>query len=905
MSDVNTSNPNTESSIVNRIDETTDTSPSSDVNRIDDETTAENAATNVENAATNAATNVENAATNAATNVENAATKAATNVATNVENAATKAATNVENAATNVATNVENAATKAATNVENLATNVENEATKAATKAATNVATNVENLAAKAEKEAKETLTKSVTGATENINGLQSVKNEFENEFKKMDELMNSSELEKFGLALNATSVFLKIMFRAIPQEAWGRTAHSIMTKVCQVVRDAETAGPNSNGITIEMEIVSKANDLIKTMIDKIDTEIFKQKIMAILETKMDEPLNDIVNDDVIAYMTMESLVSKQREDLVNFLFSCINYHIDTNTKYISCIKSDKIIDYITSTSSANGNRIEDETSNQVNIISAITEEVKSKFKGGNGDEKTPAGPYNNKEGDNTAESDEKNDNTAADEKNDNKEGDNTAAADEKNDNKEGDNTAADEKNDNKEGDNKDNTAASNVATTNSTVISPGTNMMPNNQLKLPTISNPFASLSNPMTSGLSSIASQTKSLTNSVKGSIKNAVGLVSDAAGEIWHSFDTLVENMITDIIADSQKTPPENEYLNKDALMKVILDGAEYHLQKPEGRQMYLRQFEPKIKKTIDDISSRDSIMVMLFKKCLNNSKVKGTFDTLINLIEKQKDNSSIDDITQSFGIKNDNVKNNIDDVTKPLTDSINKVTQPLTNAIKSATNKITGRVSRTNNKIENREIANSNIEIKLENNFLRNEMIAIDENNEKSIEESIGVFLDKLHEIIKALLLKNILPGSQMYHDLYKYKYDGSILPVIDSGTIEDKKIKDAKQVNIPDEIVNEYDNMDFDKIIKEVEEELGIVNENANRIDDDDGANRIDDDEEIQKEKEKEKEKQLKKLEKENPDRYDEYYKAIYAKERARKKIMFQNTIKQIKKNMIS
>jgi hypothetical protein len=53
-----------------------------------------------------------------------------------------------------------------------------------------------------------------------------------------------------FGLILNF-----------IPEKAWKTTANSVLTKICEIVRDAETATPSDppiSGCEIKMEIVKK-----------------------------------------------------------------------------------------------------------------------------------------------------------------------------------------------------------------------------------------------------------------------------------------------------------------------------------------------------------------------------------------------------------------------------------------------------------------------------------------------------------------------------------------------------------------------------------------------------------------------------------------------------------------------
>jgi hypothetical protein len=126
-----------------------------------------------------------------------------------------------------------------------------------------------------------------------------------------------------------------------------------------------------------------------------------------------------------------------------------------------------------------------------------------------------------------------------------------------------------------------------------------------------------------------------------------------------------------------ADEDANKPETEESDKKIFLQPrdmanrILNAASFHLEKPEGRQMYLRQFEKLISRSINDISTYDALMIPLFKQCLKNEEFISLLDDYI------RDDFIKPSNADNILLKNDPfelTKDNTEDLKEQLTEDL---------------------------------------------------------------------------------------------------------------------------------------------------------------------------------------------------------------------------------------
>jgi hypothetical protein len=88
-----------------------------------------------------------------------------------------------------------------------------------------------------------------------------------------------------------------------------------------------------------------------------------------------------------------------------------------------------------------------------------------------------------------------------------------------------------------------------------------------------------------------------------------------------------ETMIQQNLQNGLAEKKDTTriPETT-LFVDQLHSRIITAAAYHLEKPEGRQMYLRKLEPLLQQSIQSITSMESIILPLFVQCLNSPMIQ---------------------------------------------------------------------------------------------------------------------------------------------------------------------------------------------------------------------------------------------------------------------------------------
>jgi len=516
-----------------------------------------------------------------------------------------------------------------------------------------------------------------------------------------------------FGLILNF-----------IPEKAWKTTANSVLTKICEIVRDAETATPSDppiSGCEIKMEIVKKVNELINEMKMNINHERMTKLLMNRIFENMKEPLDEITNKEFIAFNTMDSLLSKYSKDLCYFLITYLKSEysrskIESNT-FLQLINYANINEYL---GAEKVNRIEETTEIEPAATSTNTSAAATN---------TPAAATNTPAAaTNTPAEQTSATNTSSAETNTLAVEENTSAA-EKNtsagnmiggDDPTSSAQSSAESSAESSTDTSADTTDTSADTTDTSADTTDTTAKSSAESSADTTAKSAESADTINPSDMMAIAASSGSVPglNAVPG-----LNSLVKIGTEVVSSFDSLVGTIISKLVkeaADYAISPDVDKqlYLTPSDLSAKIMNAANFHLEKPEGRQMYLRHFEPLISKSINAISEFDSLIIPLFIHCLRNEAF-GTF-----------------------------LYKNI---------------------------------------------------LSTENGFqiLNKKVIVIDENNNKQFENEIVTFISQLHEHIQDYF-QDINPVDNIYNVLRKFKYPGSIRPVIPEEVVVFKESKDNEQ-----------------------------------------------------------------------------------------------------------
>jgi cell division septum initiation protein DivIVA len=251
---------------------------------------------------------------------------------------ATKKAKEIANQAANeietvIPDNVKKATEEAEKKTAELAAQAEKEAAKLAAQAEEKAA----ELAAQAQQEIKKATPKELEEAAKKAEEeMKKAKEEAEKLANEhLEKLLGKDvDLGNLSMVLSMSKPILMAMFKFIPENAWSRTASAILKKICEIVRDAETQTEESDGITIQMEIVYKVNKLLEKLFESMEKnfgdEELKNKIMGKLIQNIEEPLSVVTNDDFIAYTTMDSLLQNNMDIFKQFF---ILYLVDAKEK--------------------------------------------------------------------------------------------------------------------------------------------------------------------------------------------------------------------------------------------------------------------------------------------------------------------------------------------------------------------------------------------------------------------------------------------------------------------------------------------------------------------------------------------------------------------------------------------
>jgi len=117
------------------------------------------------------------------------------------------------------------------------------------------------------------------------------------------------------------------------------------------------------------------------------------------------------------------------------------------------------------------------------------------------------------------------------------------------------------------------------------------------------------------------------------------NLLGNIAETAKTILESLDLLIAKMIDQNLtnqvdeANTTDAADSEEPRFIDELHQKIITAATYHLEKPEGRQMYLRQVDKLLTQSTSAITGMNSIIGPLFAQCLQSESIQTCIKTTI--------------------------------------------------------------------------------------------------------------------------------------------------------------------------------------------------------------------------------------------------------------------------------
>ena len=388
-----------------------------------------------------------------------------------------------------------------------------------------------------------------------------------------------AGQFNQLNQAATAFTTLQSFAAKIIPESAWRGIAKATLDKICEITRDA----PTNDAATPRLQIIEYTNELLEETIKKIDKDIFSRKIEEIIHTKMLEPFNDIFEVEFILLNTMNEMLkdNKNKDEITNY----IKEYLETKEKEYK----------------------NDETKKNENIYDSLnSEDIFSYMKNkGNPDNKNPVysiGGGGN-EGPAVATTDGVDDKATEVAKD--------GADDKKDDDDDDDN---DDDSDSDNADDKDNgVKTTGIGTENipgtgiSTKNIPGTGIGTGN-IKVPNF-------------GVASAVSEVSS-------------GLMKEIEN-ILDQYNITITTLIKDGL--SKKDP---DFLDK--MQMKITDASAFHLKKPEGRQMFLRIFDPLLTNCVNSITGIESMRIPLFAKCLNSNGIK----EIINQLKKK--HNSVDSV-----------------------------------------------------------------------------------------------------------------------------------------------------------------------------------------------------------------------------------------------------------------
>ena len=123
------------------------------------------------------------------------------------------------------------------------------------------------------------------------------------------------------------------------------------------------------------------------------------------------------------------------------------------------------------------------------------------------------------------------------------------------------------------------------------------------------------------------------------IKAPNVNLLGNIIETAKTILESLDLLIAKMIEQNLKNQVEAANDTDAGDTeeprfvDELHQKIITAATYHLEKPEGRQMYLRQIDKLLTQSTNAITGMNSIIGPLFAQCLQSESIQTCIKTTI--------------------------------------------------------------------------------------------------------------------------------------------------------------------------------------------------------------------------------------------------------------------------------
>ena len=151
----------------------------------------------------------------------------------------------------------------------------------------------------------------------------------------------------------------------------------------------------------------------------------------------------------------------------------------------------------------------------------------------------------------------------------------------------------------------------------------------------------------------------------NQEGGSVDN----IAQMAGSMLKIYDEIIETMIIQNLqkqSDNANDPNTDKPRFVDQLHSRIITSAAYHLEKPEGRQMYLRKLEPVLQQSIESLTAMESVILPLFIQCIGSPIIQ---TEIAKVKENKQLNEFIKKLTDNINALSE-AKNPVEKIYKDL-------------------------------------------------------------------------------------------------------------------------------------------------------------------------------------------------------------------------------------------
>jgi hypothetical protein len=428
-------------------------------------------------------------------------------------------------------------------------------------------------------------LSEGVDGMMKDTADVDALKNQFDAMISP-DQLSFDKDLDKIIQDTQGDNNLKKFISYAIPAETWKGISRSILDKVCESIRDART-----DGASIKLEMIELVNKVLTITIREMNFQKFKLDIEREIKNKMKGPMDKLFNSKNIQMNAMNNILLKNKEIIIDFIENYLNSdHVKSK---MELEKKRTIFDFI------NYSDINDYINDYVKMKETMRIE-------GNVDENPEVDASQIVKSPDTVKIDDKSASVLAPEP--------SSIIDEETPTNTNVQKGGGVRNDGDDVDKDDD--ASRI------VKSPDVNRID----KEPTSVSTDRIEDDENSSEKKSKSMMSTGNSRMSMGDINNVFGTLremAEIANVIIASFEKLIGTMV---FYNLKKGISETEDENADKPLFVedmhtrITHAAAYHLEKPEGRQMYLRNFNPLLKDTINTITGIDVVIIPLFINCL---------------------------------------------------------------------------------------------------------------------------------------------------------------------------------------------------------------------------------------------------------------------------------------------